>query len=218
MANRWGSSGTVSVFWFFFVLPNHCIWWLQPWNYKTLTPWKKSYDQPRQHIQKQRHYFANKVLSSQGYGFPSSHVWMWEFDYEETWAPKNWCFWTVVLEKTLESPLDFKVIQPVHLKGNQSWVFIGRTDAEAETPVLWPPHAKSWLIGKDFDARRDWGQEEKRMTEDEMAGWHHWLDGCEFEWTPGVGDGHGGLACCDSWGRKESDMTEWLNWTELNCV
>ena len=104
----------------------------------------------------------------------------------------------------------------VHSKGDQSWAFIGRTDAETEMPVLWPPHAKSWLIGKDPDAGRDWGQEEKGMTEDEMAGWHHRLDGCEFEWTPGVGDGQGGLVCCNSWGRKESDMTEWLNWTELN--
>ena len=142
---------------------------------------------------------------------------MWELDCEESWVPKNWCFWTVVLEKTLESPLDCKEIQPVHSKGDQSWVFIGRTDAEAETPVLWPPHAKSWLIGKDSDAGRDWGQEEKGTTEDEMAGWHHQLGGHEFEWTPGVGDGQGGLACCDSWGCKESDTTERLNWTELNC-
>ena len=147
-------------------------------------------------------------------GFPSSHVWIWELDYEESWAPKNWCFWTVVLEKTLESPLDCKKIQPVHPKGNQSCVFIGRTDPEAETPILWPPHAKSWLIGKDSDAGRDWGQEEKGTTEDEMAGWHYWLDGRESEWTLGVGDGQGGLVCCDSWGRKESDMTEWLNWTD----
>ena len=132
-------------------------------------------------------------------------------------APKNWCFWTVVLEKTLESPLETlcKEIQPVHPKGDQSWVFFGRTDAKAETPVLWPPHVKSWLIGKDPDAGRDWGQEEKGTTEDEMAGWHHWLDGHEFGWTPGVGDGQGGLVCCDSWGRKESDTTEQLNWTEL---
>ena len=121
----------------------------------------------------------------------------------------------VVLEKTLESPLDCKEIQPVHPKGDQSWVFIGRTDAEAETPVLWPPHVKSWLIWKDPDARKDWGQEEKGTTEDEMVGWHHWLDGCESEWTLGVGDGQGGLVCCDSWGREESDTTEWLNWTEL---
>ena len=120
-----------------------------------------------------------------------------------------WCW------RRLLSPLDCKGIQPVHSKGNQSWVFIGRTDAKAETPVLWPPHAKSWLIGKVSDAGRDWGQEKKGTTEDEMAGWHHWLDGCESEWTPGVGDGQGGLACCNSWGRKESDTTEWLNWTEL---
>ena len=132
---------------------------------------------------------------------------------EESWVPKNWCFWAVILEKTLESPLDCKEIQPVHSEGDQSWVFFGRTDAKAETPVLQPPHAKSWLTGKDSDAGRDWGQK-KGMTEDEMAGWHHWLDGCESEWTPGVGDGQGGLACFDSWGLKELDKTEWLNWTE----
>ena len=140
---------------------------------------------------------------------------MWELDYLETWAPKNWCFWTVMLEKTLESPLDYKEIQPVHSE-DQSWVFIGRTDAEAETPILWPPQVKSWLIGKDSDAGRDGGQEEKRTTEDEMAGWHHRLDGCEFEWTPGVSDEQGGLVCWDSWGHKELDTTERLNWTEPN--
>ena len=145
-----------------------------------LTPWKERYDQPRQHIQKQRHYFANNGPSSQGYGFSSGHVWMWGLDWEEGWALKNWCFWIVVLEKTLESPLDCKEIQTVHSKGDQSWVFFGRTDAEAGTPVLWPPHAKSWLIGKDSDAGRDWGQEEKGTTEDEMAGWHHWPDGHEL--------------------------------------
>ena len=129
-------------------------------------------------------------------------------------------FWsgiTMVLEKTLESLLDCREIQPVHPKGDQSWVFIGRTDAEAETPILWPPHANSWLVGKDPDAGRDWGQEEKGTTEDEMAEWHHRLDGHEFEWTLGVGDGQGGLACCDSWGCKESDMTERLNWTDSLC-
>ena len=135
-------------------------------------------------------------------------------DYEESWAPKNWCFWTVVLEKTLESPLDCKEIQPVHSR-DQSWMFFRRNDAKAETPVLWPLHAKSWLIGKDPDAGRDWGQEEKGTTEDEMAGWHHRLNGHEFGWILGVGDGQGGLACCDSWGCKESDTTERLNWTEL---
>ena len=148
------------------------------------------------------------------YGFSSSHVWMWELNNKESWVPKNWCFWTMVLEKTLEGPLDCKEIQPVHPKGDQSWVVIGRT--EAETPVLWPPHAESWLTGKDSDAGRDWGQEEKGTTEVEMAGWHHRLDGHEFEWTPGVGDGQGGLACCNSWGLEESDTTERLNWTELN--
>ena len=140
---------------------------------------------------------------------------MWELDCEDSWAQKNWCFWTVVWEKTLESPLDCK-IQPVHSKGDQPWDFFGRNDAKAETPVLWPPHVKSWLIGKDSDAGRDWGQEQKGTTEDKMAGWHHWLNGCESEWTPGGGDGQGGLACCDSWGRKESDTTERLNWTELH--
>ena len=134
-------------------------------------------------------------------------------DCEESWVPKNWCFWTVV---TLESPLDYKEIQPVHPKGDQSWVFIGRTDVEAETPTLGPPDAKSWLIWKAPDAGKDWGQEEKGTTEDEMAGWHHWLDGHECEQTPGVGDGQGGLARCNSWGRKESDKTEWLNWPELS--
>ena len=173
-----------------------------------------SYDQPRQHIKKQRHYFVNKGPSSQGYGFSSSHVWMWKLEYKESWVQKNWCFWIVVLEKTLESPLDYKEIQPVHPKGDQSLVFIGRTDVEAETPVLWPPDAKSWLIGKDPDAGKDWGQEEKGMTEDEMVRWHDWLNGNGFGWIPAVGDGQGGLACCSSWGCKESDMTEWLNWTE----
>ena len=120
-------------------------------------------------------------FSRQEYGFSSSHVWMWELDCKESWAPKNWCFWTVVLEKTLESPLDCKEIQPVHPKGDQSWIFIGRTDAEAETPILWPPHAKSWLIWKDPDARKDWRWQKKGMTEDEMVGWHHQLNGHEFE-------------------------------------
>ena len=125
---------------------------------------------------------------------------------------------TVVLEKTLESPLDCKEIQPVHCEGDQPWDFFGRNDAQAETPVLWPPHVKSWLIGKDSDAGRDWGQEEKGTTEDEMAGWHHWLNGHEFEWSPGVGDGQGGLECCDSWGCKKSDTTERLNWTDWNYL
>ena len=148
---------------------------------------------------------------------------MWQGFYfifvncEEGWVPKNWWFWTMVLEKTLESPLDCKEIQTVHSEGDQPWDFFGRNDAKAETPVLWPPHAKSWLTGKDSDAGRDWGQEEKGMTKDKMAGWHHRLDGRECEWTPGVGDGQGGLACCNSWGRKELDTTELLNWAEQIC-
>ena len=159
-----------------------CRRWLQPWNSKMLAPWKKNYDQPRQHIfKKQRHYFANKGPFSQGYGFSSSHVRMWELDHKESWARKNWRFWTVVVEKTPESPLDCKEIQSVHPKGHQSWIFIGRMDAEAEAPILWPLDAKNWLIGKNPDAGNDWRQEEKGMTEDEMVGWHHRLDGHEFE-------------------------------------
>ena len=167
-------------------------------------------------MKKQRHYFADRSPSSQSYGFFSRHVWMWELDYKECWAPKNWCFWTVVLEKTLESPLDCKEIQPVHPKGDQSWVFIGRTDAETETLILRPSDVKNWLIGKDPNAGKDWRWEEKGTTENEMAGWHHWLNRHEFEQALGVGDRWvGGLAGCGSWDQKESDKTEWLNWTEL---
>ena len=158
-------------------------------------------------ILKSRHYFTNKDPSSQGYGFSSGHVWMWELDCEERWVPNNWCFWTVVLEKTHESPLDFKEIQPVHPKGDQSWVFTGRTDAEAETPILWPP-AKSWLIWEDPDAEKDWGQEEKGTTEDEMVGWHHRLNAHGFGWTPGVSDGQRGLGCCG-----QTRLSEWTD----NC-
>ena len=147
----------------------------------SLTPWKKSYDQPRQHIKKQRHYFANEGPSSQSCGFSNSHVWMWVLDYKESLVPKNWCFWTVVLEKILEIPLDSKQIQPVHPEGNQSWIFIGRTNAEAETPILWPFDAKNWLTGKNPDVGKDWRWEEKGTTEDEMVGWYHRLNGYEFE-------------------------------------
>ena len=146
-----------------------------------LVPWTESYEQSRQHIKKHRHYFANKGPCSQSYGFSSGHVWMWEFDYKESWAQKNWCFWTVVLGKTLENPLDCKGIQPVNSKGNQSWIFIRRTDAEAETPILRPPDVKSWLTRKDPDAGKDWRLEEKGTIEDETVGWHHWLDGHEFK-------------------------------------
>ena len=142
---------------------------------------------------------------------------MWELDYKESWVLKNWCFWTVVLEKTLESPLNCKEIQPVHPKGNQSWVFTGRTDVEAETLILWPPDVKSWLIWKGHDAWKDWGQEEKGMTEDDMVRWHHQINGHEFEQTLGVGGGQGGLVCCSPWGCKVGhDWATELNWTELN--
>ena len=154
-----------------------------------LSPWKKSYDPLRQHIKKQRHYFADKGVSSQSYGLSTSHVWMWELDHKESWVLKNWCFWTVVLEKTLESPLDSKEIQQVHPKGNQSWIFIGRTDAETEAPIVWPSDVKNWLFGKDPDPGKDWGQEEKGILKDEIVGWHHRLDGHEFQQAPGVGDG-----------------------------
>ena len=174
-------------------------------------PWKKSFDQPRQHIKKQIYCFANKGLPGQSCGFSSSHVWMWELDYKESWVLKNWCFWTVVLEKTLESPLDCEEIQPVHRSGNQSWIFIGRIDAEPETPILWSPDGKNWLIGKYPFAGKDWRLEEKGATEDEMIGWHYWCDGREFEQAPGVGDGQGSLACCSPLGCKESDTTKRLN-------
>ena len=144
---------------------------------KTLAPWKESYDKPRQCIKKQRHWFADKGPYSQSYGFSSSHVWMWELDHKEGWAPKNWCFWAEVLEKT-QSPLDCKDIKPVNPKGNQPWIFIGRTDAEV--PIIWPPDAKSRLIWKDPDDGKDWRQEEKGTTEDEMIEWYHQLSGYEF--------------------------------------
>ena len=164
----------------------------------------------RQHTKKQRPYFTDKGPSGQSYGFSSSHVWMWELDYKESWVPKNWCFWTVMLEKTLESPLE---IQPVHPKGNQSWIFIGRTDAEAETPILWPSDAKNWLIWKDPDAGKDWRWEVKGLTEDEIVGWHHWLDGHEFEQAPGIDGGQGSLVCCSPWGhRVRHDWATELNW------
>ena len=180
----------------------------------TLPPWIESYDQSRQCIQKQRHYFAKRGPSSQSYGFSSSHVWMWELDYKESWGQKNWCFWTVVLEKTLESPLDCKEIQSIHSKGNQSWIFIGRTDAEAETPILWPRDAKNRLIWKDPDAGKDW-RLEKGMTEDEMVGWYHWLNGQvwvnsgSWWWTgrPSVLQSMGSQRVRHNWATE-------LNWTE----
>ena len=177
-----------------------------------LPPWKKSYDQPRQHIKKQRHYFTDKGLCSQSYGFSSSHVWMWELGRKENWAVKNWCFWTVVLEKTLESPLDFKEIQPVNSKGNQSWIFIGRTDTEA--PVFGSPEVKNWHIWKDPDARKRL----KAGEDGDDREWNVWMASPNlWIWVcacSGVGSGQGSLACYSPWGHKESDMSECLNWTD----
>ena len=151
---------------------------------------------------------------SQSYDISSSRVQMWKLVHKEGWAPNNWCFWTVVLEKTLESPLDGKEIKPVNSKGNQSWIFIGRTDSEVEALILWPSDVMSWLIGKDPDAGKDWRQGERGMTKEEMVGWHHWLNGREFEQALGDSEGQGSLACCSPWGCKELDMIEWLNWTD----
>ena len=184
-------------------------------QWETLFSWApKSLQMVTAAIKKQRYYFANKDLSTQSYGFSLSHVWMWELDHKESWAPKNCCFWTVVLKKTLESPLDCREIKPVHPKADQPWVVIGRTGAEAEAPILWPLDAKSWLIRKDPDAEKDCRQEEKETTEDERVGWHHRLNGHGFGWTPRVGDGQGALACCGSWGHKS--RTQLSDWTELN--
>ena len=169
---------------------------------KTLAPWKNSYDKPRQCIKKQRHHFANKGPYSQSYGFFNSLVQMWGLDHKDGWMPKNWCFWTVELEKTLESPLVSKEIKPVNPKGNQSWIFIGKTDAEAEAPMFCPPDAKSWLIGKDPDSGKDWRQEEKGMTENEIIGWHHWLNRHEFEQALGDSEGQWSLVCCSPAGHK----------------
>ena len=173
------------------------------------TPWTVAYQAPPSMGFSRQEYWSGVPLPSQ--------IMLHKAHYKESWAQKNWCFWTVVLEKTLENPLDCKEIQPVHPKGDQSWVFIGRSDVEAETPILWLSDVKSWLIWKDPDAGKDWGQEEKGKTEDEMVGWHHRLNGHEFEWVLGFGDGRGGLACCSSWGHKESDMTVRLTWTELKA-
>ena len=173
MANRWGNNGNSDRL---FTWAPKSLWTVTAARKlkELLAPWKKRNDKPRQHIKKQRHFFANKCPFSQSCGFSSSHVWMWELNYKKSWALKNWCCWTVVLEKTLESPLDCKEIYLVHPKGNQSWIFIGRSDAEVEAPILWPPDAKNWLIWKDPDAGKDWRQE-KGTTEVEMVGWHHRL-------------------------------------------
>ena len=180
MGNRSGNSGNSDIL-YFFGAPKSLQMVTAAMKLKDTAPWKKNYNKPRQHFKKQRHYFANKGLSSQGYGFSSSHVWMWELDRKESWALKNRWFWTVLLGKTLESPLHCKEIKPVNPKGNQSWIFVRRADAKAEVPIPWPPDAKSQLIGEDPDAGKDWRQKEKGTTEDEMVGWHHQLHGHEFE-------------------------------------
>ena len=180
MENRWGDSGS-SVRLYFTGLQNHCRWWLQPWNKRCLLHGRKDMTNLDSTLKSRNITLPSKFHPVKTIFFCSGHVWMWELGCEDSWAPKNWCFWSVVLEKSLESPLDCKEIQPVHPGGDQSWVFIGRTDSEAENPKFWPHHVKSWLIGKDPDAGRDWGQEEKGTTEDEMASWHHWLIEHEFE-------------------------------------
>ena len=199
MANRWGING-ISDRLYFFGLQNHCRWWLPPWNWKTLTPWKKSYNQPRQHIKK--HIFANNVCLVKAMVFPAVMYGCesWTIHKAEHWRNDAFELWCLRVPWTA---------------GNQSWIFIGRTNAEAETPILWPPDVKNWLIWKDPDAGKDW-RWEKGMTEDAIVGWHHQLNGQDFESTPGVGDGQGGLARCGPRGHKELDTTEWLNWTEPN--
>ena len=212
MGNRWGNKGNSKRL-YFLGLQNHCRWRLQPWIKRCLLLGRKAMTKLDSILKSRDITLLNKGLFSQSYGFSSSHVWMWEWTVKKAESRRIDAFelwhW-----KTLESPLDCKEIQPVSSKGNQSWIFIGRTDAEAETPVLWPLNAKNWLTGKDPDAGKDWKQEKKGMTESEMAGWYHQLDGHKFEQALGVGDGQGVLACLNPWGCKESDMTEWLNWTE----
>ena len=183
-----------------------------------LVPWKKSYNKPRQHIKKQKHNFANKGPCSQSYGFSSSHVWMWELDYKESWAPKNWYFWPMVFERTLESLLGCKEIKAVNPKGNQPWTLIGRTADEAEAPILWPPNAKNWLIEKALDSGKNRRQKDKGITEDEMVGWHHWLNGHEFEQLQElVMDREVCRAAVHEVSKSQAWLKDWteLNWTEL---
>ena len=213
-ANKWGNNGNSDRL-YSLELQNHCRWWLQPSSQKMLAPWKKSNDKPRQHVKNQRRSFANKEPSNQNYGFPSSHVWMWELDYKESWVPKDafklrcWSLlrvpWTA---RGSNQSIQKEISHEYSLEGLMLKL------------KLWPPDAKSWLIWKDPDTGKDWRQEEKGTTEDEIVGWHHWLNGHGFGWTPGVGDGQGGLVCCGSWGHRELDMTERLNsidWCSQGC-
>ena len=214
MANRWGNNGNSDRL-YFLGLQNHCRWWLQPWNSKMLAPWKKSYDKPRQHIKKQRHHFADQGLSSQSYGFFVSHVWMWELDHKEAWALKNQCFWIVVLEKTLKSPLDCK-IKPVNSKGSRSWIFILRTDAEAETPILWLPEAKNRLIWK-----RPWCWERLKEEEGDNRGWDGWMTSLtQWMWVWVNSEswwGTGKHSVLQSMGSQKvrHDWATELNWIEM---
>ena len=205
MENGWGKRGNSDSY--FLGFQNHCGWWLWPWNWKILAPWKKNSDNPRQCIKKWRHHFADKSAYSQSYGFSSSHVWMWELNLEG-WVPKNWCFWIVVLENTLESPLDSKEFknQSVLKESNPEYSW-KRLILKLKLWYFGHLMRRSWIIGKDPDARKDWGQEEKGVTEHELVGWHHWLNGHEFEQTLGDSEGQGSLVCCSPWGCKELDLT-----------
>ena len=213
MVNRWGSTGN-SVRLYFGGAPKSLQMVIAAMKWKDAYSLEEKLWPTKIAYSKAETLLTNKGPSSQSYGFSSGHVWMWELDCEESWAPRNWCFWTVVLEKTLESPLDCKEIQPAYSKGNHSWIFTRSTDVEAETPILWPSGVKNWLIWKDSDAGKD-RRQDKGMTVDEIVGWHHQVDGHEFEQALGVGDGQGSLACCSSWGHKELDITEG---TELNSA
>ena len=213
MASSWeidGENNGNSNRLYFLELQKHCRWWLKPWNQKMTASWQESNDKTRQGVEKQRHYSADKGPCSLVFGLPSGHVQLWELDGTEGRVPKNWCFWTVVLEETPESSLESKEIKPVSLKGNQPWILVGRTDVEAETPVFWSSDANSWLIGKVPDAERDWGQE-KRVSEDETPGCHHRCNGHELGQTLGDNEGQGGPECCRPWGSKESDTAGQMN-------
>ena len=209
MANRWGKQWQVLFSW----TPKSLQMVTAAMKLKDACSLEENYDQPRQHIEKQRHYLAYRGPYSQSYGFSSSQVQMWELANKKGWAPKNWCLWTAVLEKTLKSPLECKEIKPVNLKGNQSWILTGKTDAEAEAPILWPPDVKSQLTGKDPDAGKDWRQEEKGMTEDKTVGWHHWLNGHEFEQTLGDSEGHESLVWCVAVNRVAKGRAWLSDWT-----